>query len=210
MRAATKRKIGKSLWRNWRYLVLALVIYGWLIADQRNPLLLVIGSALVVVFALFFASTPCAAINKERRAGAVDLCGNNGSGLLGACHLTRSVSPDAAQVGEPEDDHEPAAGRYRGPTPRVEVLRSSSGVLGTGRPRFVLRGCYRFGPCRHTRSTNVSGQDTISGVGSTRPIRMFPTRYVSLCFGPRPLGPAAGSSLIAADSPSRRDCRRGG
>jgi hypothetical protein len=42
-----------------------------------------------VLFALFFADTPCAAIYKERRSGEVDLCGNNGNGLLGTCHLKR-------------------------------------------------------------------------------------------------------------------------
>lgn len=89
MRADTKRKITKSLWRNWGYLVLALVIYGWFIAGQHNALLLAIGSILVVIFALFFATAPCAAINKQLRDGEVDYCGNNGSGLLGACHLSR-------------------------------------------------------------------------------------------------------------------------
>jgi len=38
---------------------------------------------------VFFAESPCAAINKEKRDGEVDLCGNNGRGLLGACYLKR-------------------------------------------------------------------------------------------------------------------------
>jgi hypothetical protein len=38
---------------------------------------------------MFFAEAPCAAVNKGRRDGEVDLCGNNGRGLLGACHLKR-------------------------------------------------------------------------------------------------------------------------
>lgn len=89
MRATTKRKIGRSFAQNWGYLVLAAVLYGWFIADHRNILLLAVGSGLIVVFALFFAVSPCAAINKQKRDGEVDLCGNNGNGLLGACHLKR-------------------------------------------------------------------------------------------------------------------------
>ncbi|MEJ2860950.1 hypothetical protein [Actinomycetospora flava] len=89
MRATSKRRIWKSVGQNWGYLVLALVAYGWFIADRTNPVLLLVGSALVIVFALFFAETPCMAINKEKRDGEVDYCGNNGRGLLGACHLKR-------------------------------------------------------------------------------------------------------------------------
>ena len=79
----------KSLGRNGGCLVLALVVYGWFIADRQNPALLAIGSGLIVLFALFFAESPCAAVNKEKRDGEVDFCGNNGHGLLGACHLKR-------------------------------------------------------------------------------------------------------------------------
>ncbi len=56
---------------------------------RTNPVALVVGSTLVVIFALFFAETPCMAINKEKRDGGIDYCGNNGRGLLGACHLKR-------------------------------------------------------------------------------------------------------------------------
>jgi len=38
---------------------------------------------------LFFPKTPCAARNKEEEDGEPDYCGNNGRGLLGACHLKR-------------------------------------------------------------------------------------------------------------------------
>lgn len=89
VRAATKRRIKKSLWRNWGYLVLALVVYGWFVADVKKPILLLIGSGLIVLFALFFAETPCAAVNKRQKDGGADFCGNNGNGLLGACHLQR-------------------------------------------------------------------------------------------------------------------------
>ena len=89
MRAATKRALWKSVSANWGYLVLALVIYDWFVAEEQSPALLAVASGLVVIFALFFATTPCAALNKERKDGEPDYCGNNGRGLLGACHLKR-------------------------------------------------------------------------------------------------------------------------
>jgi hypothetical protein len=102
VRAETKRKMWKSIGQNWGYLVLALVLYGWFIADRTNPALLVLGSGLVVVFALFFAETPCMAINKEKRDGDVDYCGNNGHGLLGACHLKRHKWQNLKALGSRE------------------------------------------------------------------------------------------------------------
>jgi hypothetical protein len=89
MRAATKRKIGKSLLDNWGYLLLALVATGWFLFGTRNPLLLAIASLLVVIYALFFAVVPCGAENKRKRDGEIDYCGNNGRGLLGGCRFRR-------------------------------------------------------------------------------------------------------------------------
>lgn len=89
MRSATKRKIRKSLLDNWGYLLLALVFLGWFAFGARNPLVLAIGSFLVVIYSLFFAVVPCGAENKRKRDGGPDYCGNNGRGLLGGCRFRR-------------------------------------------------------------------------------------------------------------------------
>ena len=44
MRAATKRKLRKSLFDNWGYLLLALVVVGWYLFGTHNPLLLAVAS----------------------------------------------------------------------------------------------------------------------------------------------------------------------
>lgn len=88
MRAQTKKRLGKFLLHNWGYLV-ALIVATWWYLGTVGPLPIAIGSGLVIIFALFCAEVPCCAPNKQLRNGETDLCGNNGNGILGACHLKR-------------------------------------------------------------------------------------------------------------------------
>lgn len=88
MRAQTKRKLGKFALHNWGYIV-AIVVAIWWYIGTIGPLPIAIGSGLVVIFALFFAEVPCCAPNKKLVNGEIDLCGNNGNGILGACYLKR-------------------------------------------------------------------------------------------------------------------------
>ncbi|WP_156993150.1 hypothetical protein [Pseudonocardia acaciae] len=88
MRAQTKRKLGKFMLHNWGYIVLIVVAIWWHLGTI-GPLPIAIGSSLVVIFALFCAEVPCCAPNKRLVNGEIDFCGNNGNGILGACHLKR-------------------------------------------------------------------------------------------------------------------------
>ena len=88
MQARKKNVLGKFIIHNWGYVV-AVIVATWWYLGTIGPLPIAIGSGLVVIFALFFAEVPCCAPNKRPLNGEVDLCGNNGNGILGACHLKR-------------------------------------------------------------------------------------------------------------------------
>jgi len=58
-------------------------------ASDQNPALLAVTSGFVVIFALFFRHDAVCCAHRVQKDGELDYCGNNGRGLLGACHLKR-------------------------------------------------------------------------------------------------------------------------
>ncbi len=77
MRAKTK----KVLARYWGYLLIPALFLGWFYYEP-NPLVLGVLSSLTVLYALFRAPVPCAAITRGN-----EFCRHNAKGLLRGCYL---------------------------------------------------------------------------------------------------------------------------
>ncbi len=76
-----KKDTRKFLARYWGYLLLMIVLAAWFYTDV-GPIPLGIGSGLVLLFTLFMAPMPCCAETREEL-----YCRNNGTGILGGCHI---------------------------------------------------------------------------------------------------------------------------
>ena len=77
-----KAKTKKVLARYWGYLLIPVLFLGWFYFEDLNPLVLGVLSSLTVLYALFRAPVPCAAITRGN-----EFCRHNAKGLLRGCHL---------------------------------------------------------------------------------------------------------------------------
>ncbi len=77
MRTQTKKRLGQM----WGYLILGVVVYGWLGAAM-GPGVIALLSGLVVLYALFQAPMWCCATTRSGEP-----CRNNSYGILLGCHV---------------------------------------------------------------------------------------------------------------------------
>jgi len=75
-----KAKTKKVLARYWGYLLIPVLFLGWFYS--LDPLALGVLSSLTVLYALFRAPVPCAAITRGN-----EFCRHNAKGLLRGCYL---------------------------------------------------------------------------------------------------------------------------
>ncbi|MEV4557235.1 hypothetical protein AB0K51_09570 [Kitasatospora sp. NPDC049285] len=76
------KKRTNGLWRYWGLIAFVVAMTGWLTADF-GPLAITALSALSLLWFLFQAPVPCAALNR----GEAQTCRNNGRGVLRGCHI---------------------------------------------------------------------------------------------------------------------------
>lgn len=86
MAAILKKSTRKKLGHSWGYILLPVILWGWLIG-QIGFGLLAIMSSLSLGFFLFQAKVPCGAQTRQRDSttGEFLLCRNNAKGILGGC-----------------------------------------------------------------------------------------------------------------------------
>lgn len=82
LKKSTRRKLAKS----WGYLLLPVILWGWLVRTIGVPVLAIM-STLTLGFFLFHARVPCGAEtrDRDRETGEYLLCRNNAHGILGGC-----------------------------------------------------------------------------------------------------------------------------
>ena len=81
-----KARTRRTLWRNWGYLLLPIILWGWFIAQiGAGPLAIMSGLSLGFIF--FQAKVPCGAKIRERDpvTGEFLFCRNDAKGILGGC-----------------------------------------------------------------------------------------------------------------------------